>query len=377
LILLGFALVAGSVTGEGPRGLTAVRKELDEVPGGEGLSGQRALALGAEILEMAQMADSNKAFFEAMTVMADLCGMAPKASARQVRGQALGLLGERFIDSVRWKVLARERFQPPLERLPQDHWSEEMAAYDQLLDDLRKISPNQRVQAEWLYSKALLRLHVNQRWDWLSEDERKKAIALLEDIVRQVGPLHVPGARGEQPTTYAELATDGLYELRKLFFGAPAPPTSGTDLEGRPLDLMDYRGSVVVLDFWSTFCLPCLAMVPESRALLENLRGQPLVFLGVNADVDRDQGLRTAHRTGMTWRNFWDGSTGTSGPLATAWHVRGRPTVIVLDAMGRIRFKFTGQQATADGLEGAVRRLLDEFAAEQVGDNPPTGDLVS
>jgi len=372
LVLVGLNLVAEGTSGEGSGGVAAVREELEQVAEGEGLSLRRALALGTQSLAAGRAARSNGAFFEAMTVMADLCQLAPSASARKIRGQALGLLGERFVDAVRWRVLAGERFQPPLESLPRDRWREEIAAYDELLDGLRKSASDERLQAAWLYAKAALRLRVNRRWDWLAEEERQVVIAFLEDIRGHYGALHLPGARGGRQTTYGELADNGLYEFRTLFFGAPAPPTLGRDLEDQPLDLMAYRGSVVVLDFWSTFCLPCLAMVPKSRALLEDLRGKPMVFLGVNGDQERDKGLNTARRTGMVWRSFWDGPEGTSGAIATAWRVRDWPTVIVLDAAGRIRFRFVGQQEAEDGLEGAVRRLLGELSAERLSEHSST-----
>ena len=383
VLLLGLCLLAawlpvgGALGAE--NGTAAVREELESLPPGEQLSDQRASILGAQVLAAAEGATKNGAFFSAMTLAADLQEVTSEASFRSIRKEALGLFGRRFVDAVRWASLI-QRFQPSVESGTAESWAQDVEGFQELLDGLAKSTSDERVQAHWLYSKAAPAIRMNQQRDWLSTAERNRAIDLLEDLGRRYGALELPGARGDRRRTYADLAAEGLYELRTLHFGAPAPPTSGSDLEGRPLDLEAYRGSVVVLDFWTTFCLPCLAMVPHSRALLEELEGEPFVFLGINGDQDRSQGQRTVDRVGMTWRNFWDGPKGTAGPVATTWRVQGRPTLIVLDAEGRIRHKYLGQQEAEEGLAGVVRNLLAELkteraaadsAAEKGGDPAP------
>lgn len=118
-----------------------------------------------------------------------------------------------------------------------------------------------------------------------------------------------------------------------------------------------------MLDFWTSFCKPCLALVPHTRALLDDLEGEPVTFLGVNGDAKRQLGLRTAVRTGMSWPSVWDGTNGPTGPIATAYHVPaiGWPAVVVLDARGRIRYKLQGYEQVHLHLEGAIRALLREI----------------
>ncbi len=116
------------------------------------------------------------------------------------------------------------------------------------------------------------------------------------------------------------------------------------------MKLSDYRGKVVVLSFWGTWCGPCMALVPPEKALVERLKGKPFALLGINSDSDRDKLKSVMLEKGITWRSWWDrGRIG--GPIATRWDVHAWPTIIVLDGHGVIRFK---------GLPHHVPKLLDE-----------------
>ncbi len=118
-----------------------------------------------------------------------------------------------------------------------------------------------------------------------------------------------------------------------------------------------------MLDFWTSFCQPCLAMVPDIQALLDEFRGQSMVYIGVNGDTDRSQAARTAQRFEMTWRNLWDGPAGQNGPAFIAWNIaaRGLPAVFVMDGRGRIRYKLTGMEDVQEGLGRAIKTLLTEL----------------
>jgi peroxiredoxin len=153
----------------------------------------------------------------------------------------------------------------------------------------------------------------------------------------------------------AEAAGRALYEMRNLAVGKPAPDVAGHDMDGRPLRLSEYRGRVVVLTFWATWCPPCMRLVPHERALAARLASRPFALLGVNADDDRDRAGRVTLREGMTWPSWADG--GRAGPIARQWDVTGWPTVYVLDRDGVIRHKWVGA-VDAAALDKAVDDLL-------------------
>ena len=67
--------------------------------------------------------------------------------------------------------------------------------------------------------------------------------------------------------------------------GDPAPGFRLTDLGGRPVDLKDYRGKVVLIDFWATWCVTCIDELPALKALYEKYKGDNFELLAISVDV--------------------------------------------------------------------------------------------
>ncbi len=187
---------------------------------------------------------------------------------------------------------------------------------------------------------------------WALRDERE---ALLARVVAEFAdlsyrPAWVPLKPGAKARTLGDVAGPKLDALRSLAVGKVAPEIAGTDVDGQPMKLSDYRGKVVVLVFWGTWCGPCMRQVPREKALVERLKGRPFALLGINSDRDRDALKASQAEHGITWPSWWDGGK-PSGPIATRWAVFAWPSIIVLDAKGVIRHR---------GLPHHVPKLLDE-----------------
>jgi thiol-disulfide isomerase/thioredoxin len=135
--------------------------------------------------------------------------------------------------------------------------------------------------------------------------------------------------------------------------GALAPELEGTSTSGQPLKLSDYRGKVVLLDFWATWCGPCVALIPHEKELVERMKGRPFVFIGVSADRDRDDLQEFLAKNNLPWPNIFD----EGQKLGHAWRVEFLPTIFLIDADGVIRHKFIG--ATKE-LDAAVERLVTQ-----------------
>lgn len=161
--------------------------------------------------------------------------------------------------------------------------------------------------------------------------------------------------RGQQ--TYGQLAQRELYELRHLSVGMVAPDIVGRDLDGVEFRLSDYRGKVVMLDFWGHWCFPCRQMYPEERELVRKLGKAPFALIGVNTDSKIETAQSAVANDNLTWRNFWDGPEGTNGPISRQWNITAWPTVYLIDANGVIRYK----DILGDDIHTALESLLAEM----------------
>ena len=105
-------------------------------------------------------------------------------------------------------------------------------------------------------------------------------------------------------------------------------------------------------------------MYPHERSLVEKLKDEPFAIIGVNSDKDLDELQPALEKENITWRSFWNGPNGTSGPISTQWNIRGWPTLFLIDAKGVIRQKWIGSPST-DVLDESIDELLAEAKASQ------------
>ena len=209
--------------------------------------------------------------------------------------------------------------------------------------------------------EAALDRIVPEFFDYLRKTDvhasEAEAEILFEQAIKDYADVeyHRAFREGDPPVTIGDGARSALHELRDLAIGKLAPEIEGEDIQGKPLKLSDYRGKVVVLTFWATWCGPCMQLVPHERALVKRLADKPFVLLGINADEDRDKAKQALAVEKITWRSWWNG--GPSGPISELYNVEGWPTVYVLDAHGVIRHKQVLQQR----LDQAVNALLKEM----------------
>lgn len=152
--------------------------------------------------------------------------------------------------------------------------------------------------------------------------------------------------------SYAHLAERSAFYFEHLAVDCEAPVAMGEDEDGNELSLADYRGKVVILRFWGDWCPACRAMYPYERDLVDDLKGEPFVLLGVNSDP-RERMQTAQKRSNLVWRSFWDGGD-TAGEIANLFQVELWPTVVVIDAEGIVRARFEGFDS-----KGPSRKQLD------------------
>ena len=170
---------------------------------------------------------------------------------------------------------------------------------------------------------------------------------------------HLEGLREDHPGAGKMIDRQRhLFEI--LSPGHVAQNIAGTDTDGVPFELEDYRGNIVVLIFSGEWCGPCRAEYPYQREMLERYKGENVVLLGVNSDEELDTIRAAKEREQLHYRTWWDGDT--NGPISTAWDVWMWPSTFILDERGVIRFV----NRRENGMIEAVDQLLEEQAGERV-----------
>ena len=139
--------------------------------------------------------------------------------------------------------------------------------------------------------------------------------------------------------TVGQMATSSIFEIEHLGVGKVAPEIVGEDLDGAKFKLSDYRGQVVMLSFWASWCGPCMGLIPHERELVAKYKARPFTLVGVNGDPDKKELKAVLETNKITWRSFWAGDKGPEGPIPMTWNVNMWPTLYVIDAEGVIRSK--------------------------------------
>ncbi len=102
-------------------------------------------------------------------------------------------------------------------------------------------------------------------------------------------------------------------------------------------------------------------MYPHERSLVKRLKDKPFALIGVNSDANKETLRPRMVEENITWRSFWNGPKGTSGPISEAWNVWGWPTIYIIDHKGVIR----ARNKRGEAMDEVVDRLLAEMEAER------------
>ena len=136
--------------------------------------------------------------------------------------------------------------------------------------------------------------------------------------------------------------------------GGRPPSLALTDLDGRLHDLADYRGKVVLVNFWATWCAPCRDELPSLERVRDALGGRPFEVLAVNVAEGESRVRRFMAEVPLRSRVLMD----RNGDAQRAWRVRGLPATFLLDREGAIRFWYLGE---LDWAQPKVLRTIESL----------------
>jgi peroxiredoxin len=117
--------------------------------------------------------------------------------------------------------------------------------------------------------------------------------------------------------------------------GLPFPDFNMTDVTGKPLSVAQYKGKVVLVDFWATWCMPCRAELPNVIATYAKYHDLGFEIIGVSLDTDKDAMVKFTQENNMTWPQYFDGLK-WQNKLVAQYGVEGIPFTILIDPQGNI-----------------------------------------
>jgi thiol-disulfide isomerase/thioredoxin len=132
---------------------------------------------------------------------------------------------------------------------------------------------------------------------------------------------------------------------------SPAPAMAATDPDGRQHRLAELAGKVVLVNFWASWCAPCLKEMPSMQRLADDLSGDGLRVLAVNVGEDARRAVAMASRVGYRGTVLLD----PDRALFSAWGVDVLPTSVLVDHRGRLRMRLVGE---TDWDDPSVRERL-------------------
>ena len=139
---------------------------------------------------------------------------------------------------------------------------------------------------------------------------------------------------------YTEVVEEVMRETAQLKPGQPAPDFTLDDLQGQSVSLSDFKGQAVFLDFWASWCSPCIEAVPHLEEIKQQTRDQKVVFLNISLD-SADEWHQAVEELGLTGVHV-HAPGGWQAAVAQLYQVSGIPSYFLVGPDGRIDGRVDG-----------------------------------
>lgn len=218
----------------------------------------------------------------------------------------------------------------------------ELKEFDTLLAKYKDQKTDEVAQIPFM--KAMLYLQVFEKPDQAAEMIRQIQTDFPKTKIAENAGQILASIKEEQAAKKIQAS---------LVEGATFPEFHVTDLAGKPLSISNYKGKVVLLDFWATWCGPCVAELPNVLKTYEKHHADGFNIIGISLDKEREKLDSFIKEKNMTWPQYFDGQ-GWENKLATTYGIRSIPATYLLDGNGKI----IGKDLRGEQLEEAVTKAL-------------------
>ncbi len=192
--------------------------------------------------------------------------------------------------------------------------------------------------------------------------DRRKIIRVLAGILFALATIKI---HYEVKVEMGRGGSGDTGRLENVQVGSESSDFSATDLQGRQVTLSEFRDhKVVVVDFWATWCAPCVMAMPKLQELHDEFKGREVEVLAVNLGEDPDLVRRFLERKKYTFRVVVD----RKRVIGNRFGVRAIPALVVIDTDGRVGWIRVGYNPDrADELRQVLERLNQERRSDGSG----------
>ena len=197
-----------------------------------------------------------------------------------------------------------------------------------LQSQLEEIDPNAGL------TPALEKTMSDYEKDFPDDDSGKDLVELRLRLLRASAPDKVNGTL-ETLSKSPNKSTADAARTQLAMATQPLDLKFDSATDGKPVDFSKLRGKVVLLDFWATWCGPCMAKLPEILKINEKYKGKDFQLVGVSLDQDKAALLKTVKAKGMDWPEYFDGK-GWESEVGTRFGVQSIPAAWLVDKKGLV-----------------------------------------
>ena len=198
--------------------------------------------------------------------------------------------------------------------------------------------------AQILFMKAMLYVQIF--------DDTAKGTALMKQIKTDF-PDTKQAKQVDTTLANMEKQEAAKKSQRGLAVGTKFPDFSEKDINGKSMSIANYKGKVVLVDFWATWCGPCVKELPNVLEAYSKHHPKGFEIVGISLDQSEQKLRDFIKEKNMTWQQYFDGK-GWQNKLAGVYGVNSIPATYLLDGEGKI----IGKDLRGEDLEKAVAKAL-------------------